>query len=1277
MRLSTNYGNITTKEAYDKYKETGILQTAVDTIFTKEDKTELRDCGIEYMGERAVKEVEFTNGQTIEMTPDHRVYGPKGWVELGDLVPGDEVYAQSDVLSSNNDLVDGYTAGKIACVLELYKTDTITITKEPLIHYIVPLLNQLCISYNDVTVGITISGNHPAITYCLNKATRDRTFMLGYLHAAYSFRKQMSNRPNILMVYGGLKTSNNIDFYQRTLFGFNSFKPRKHVLNRDDSYIVRTDSKISAEAIETFYLQNTGLPSGIDHTFGLYGWILADGWITTGKKPSCGFSYSDTDEGAANELKIIFESIVNNVKPNAVNIFKGLETNVFTIRSDKRSTVNYFDSLFNLPNGYKERDLRVPELVFNASLENKATFISAVWGADGSISDTTSTKCSIRLTSVSKGWLKDIQLLLLEFGIYSTINKNNSDKCGSYNLVLNCRSHYHFYKFIGFKYNSEKQLKLEYGVLNRFGYKSREGVSTVTVKAVRDLGIQPVYDIEEPTTNTLIVNGLVVHNCLLGSINLTKFVLNPFTPEASFDWEKYRKVIVIFTRMLDNVVEINNLPLQVQRDEITNKRRHGMGYLGLGSVLVMLGMRYGDAESLEFTSEITKVLAVTGFTEGVNLAKLKGPAPILDGSKAGLANREMFVAGKYMQRLIKEEPTLKEDILAHGCRFTHHSSIAPTGCIAPNSLVVTEDGLEAIGDLGDIRGEQWQDLNKQVSSDGGYKNASKFYINGVASTIAATTGLGRMLEGTHNHQIRVMRDTGYVWVRMDELRVGDVVPTMVNNYPTEVTPVNLLEIAHTNNIYSERFKLPTHLTVELAEFIGFLHANGNIKTNRHIRLFHHSDYADSVFDRISDTLNTVFGIDSKRVKSTGETYVKLEELHIHSVDLVKWLYVYGLDKIKSTNIDVPKLILLGGRDVIYAYLRGVFEGDGSNCYNSITLTSTSFTFVSKLQVLMQSVGISSRLDITNYGGVIGRYGDNDVYRLAVSNYVDRVTYMERVGFISNKGDLEPTSTRNIHTRQMSSVVKHQLLKSFNLPTGNSAKLNDAIIGLESTVGSSLVFDTVTSICEGLTHTYDISVPDNLTYTANNFISHNTISLSLGNNASNGIEPSFAHHYTRNVIREGKSTKEAVGVYSYELLAYRSLVDPDVDVDNLPDMFYNASDITPFEHVDIQAAAQYWLDSSVSKTISIPTEYPIEDFKRIYKYAYEQGLKGATTFRFNPEVFQGVLVTKEDLDNTNYEFTLADGTIVKATGNDKISYKGELHDAPNLFDGLKEGTFGKY
>jgi ribonucleoside-diphosphate reductase alpha chain len=383
-------------------------------------------------------------------------------------------------------------------------------------------------------------------------------------------------------------------------------------------------------------------------------------------------------------------------------------------------------------------------------------------------------------------------------------------------------------------------------------------------------------------------------SCLLGSINLSRFVLDPFTDKARFKWDDFRKAVQIFTRMLDNVIEINGLPLEGQREEIQRKRRHGMGYLGLGSTLTMLGMRYGGAASLEFTEQVTRELALVGWHEALALAKEKGPAPIMD-----------------------EEFTITEDML--------------------------------------IR-------RPQLGQDG-YKPGDKVK--------------------------------------------GKVLHARYSKYMQKIA------------------KIDPELIEELVE-VG-------------ARFTHHSSIA---------------------------------------------------------------------------------------------------------------------------------------------------------------------------------------------PTG-------------------------------------------------------TIALSLGNNTSNGIEPSFAHYYSRNVIREGKKTKGKVDVYSYELLAYKELFNPKAipnskDPENaLPDYFVTSEDITPRQHVDIQAAAQKWIDSSISKTANIPTDYPFEDFKEIYEYAYDQGLKGCTTFRFNPESFQGVLVKEEDLENTTYRFKLETGDVVEVKGNEMIEYDGETHTAANLFDALKEGYYGKF
>jgi ribonucleoside-diphosphate reductase alpha chain len=383
-------------------------------------------------------------------------------------------------------------------------------------------------------------------------------------------------------------------------------------------------------------------------------------------------------------------------------------------------------------------------------------------------------------------------------------------------------------------------------------------------------------------------------SCLLGSVNLTRFVRNAFTEQAEFDWQEYREVVKVFTRMLDNVVEVNGLPLEGQRNEILRKRRHGMGFLGLGSTMTLLRMKYGSPESVQFTEDVSREMAIAGWEAALDLSREKGPAPIM--------NEEFTVTGE----MLRKRPEMARD---------------------------------------------------------GWKIGSKIP--------------GRVLHARYSRYMQ---------------RVASVAPALV----------------------------------EQLALVG-------------ARFTHHTSIA---------------------------------------------------------------------------------------------------------------------------------------------------------------------------------------------PTG-------------------------------------------------------TISLSLANNASNGIEPSFAHHYFRNVIREGKKSKEKVDVFSFELLAYREIINSKAmpnstnPSEKLPEYFTTADDITPTEHVDIQAAAQKWVDSSISKTANVPTDFKYESFKDIYLYAHEKGLKGCTTFRFNPEAFQGVLVKEEDLKNTTYVFTLEDGSEISVKGDEEIEYDGEKHTAANLYDALKEGYYGKF
>lgn len=163
--------------------------------------------------------------------------------------------------------------------------------------------------------------------------------------------------------------------------------------------------------------------------------------------------------------------------------------------------------------------------------------------------------------------------------------------------------------------------------------------------------------------------------CLLGSINVTKFVIDPFTPNARLDVEALANAMKIAVELTDCVIDISNFPLEAQREEARLKRRMGIGVTGLADAMFMMGIRYGSTVSQEFTEDVLHIMANAGYKQSALLAKDHGPAPILATSGACI---KMLSAG--WARNLDED--VKDLGLEHGFRNTHIMSIAPTGTMS-------------------------------------------------------------------------------------------------------------------------------------------------------------------------------------------------------------------------------------------------------------------------------------------------------------------------------------------------------------------------------------------------------------------------------------------------------------------------------------------------------------------------------------------------------------------------------------------------------------------
>ena len=216
----------------------------------------------------------------------------------------------------------------------------------------------------------------------------------------------------------------------------------------------------------------------------------------------------------------------------------------------------------------------------------------------------------------------------------------------------------------------------------------------------------PTWFCETPwATNPCGEQGMPAHGtCVLGSLDLTRFVGFPFSADAFFDFTRLSAVTAVFTRMLDNAVTLARPSLAAQRTALEATRRHGMGVFGLGSALAMLGLDYAGEAAQRFAARVMQEMALAGWETALALGEEKGIAPALardyvlgrdllarqpilasDGFKEGdvLAGAVLHARyGAFFQRLAASAPELVSALARRGARFTQHLSIAPTGSIS-------------------------------------------------------------------------------------------------------------------------------------------------------------------------------------------------------------------------------------------------------------------------------------------------------------------------------------------------------------------------------------------------------------------------------------------------------------------------------------------------------------------------------------------------------------------------------------------------------------------
>jgi len=729
--------------------------------------------------------------------------------------------------------------------------------------------------------------------------------------------------------------------------------------------------------------------------------------------------------------------------------------------------------------------------------------------------------------------------------------------------------------------------------------------------------------------------------------------------DGQVTWDELGESIHYAVRFLDNVIDATPYFFDENFNQQQSERRVGLNTMGLAEMLIRLGIRYGSEESVEFIDKLYRFISAESYMASAEIAAEKGPFPLFDADK--------FLQSGYMLNMPDE---VRKVVREKGVRNVTLLTQAPNGCVTPDTLVFADGALRPIASLGDPDGPQWQEVSIKTHSDTGAKSVNRFYVNGHKEIVEIMTARGFNLAATLQHRVRVIDGEGnYEWRQMGELQPGDTL-VMARGGLGQVKPLRLSAIPTANQ--SSTLRLPERMTTELAELLGFYIGDGYLKDRRGLGIAVDARDTD-VVGRLQQLIGEVFNLDA-RVDDTGRNCLLV---WAGSYFIPRWMRANELAKSSAHDAHIPEAVLAGGRGTVSAFLRGLFESDGSISNGVVTLVTASERLAREVQVALLGLGIVSTRRSLEPGE--GRYGTSLRHEVRLLNSHEVLRFREQVGFASRRKQslLDGCQDRGRRADSIpASLLRKLYVESEGMPTGIRQEIASALrsgmtqskwremetehpalvkLPSASLLDGRLFFDTVAHIDLSDSFTFDLSVPDTNTYVANGVVAHNTIGTMVG--TSTGIEPFFFWNYYRK-SRLGQH-EERVKVYDEWMQAHAG--------QEMPDYFVTAMDLAPEEHVKVQAAIQRWVDSSISKTCNLPSSYTVDQTREVYEMLYRLGCKGGTIYRDGSRDVQ-VLNLKEEDKKAGESKATAEAESAKATAkaeksedesSDMIKSNGEM------------------
>jgi ribonucleoside-diphosphate reductase alpha chain len=756
-------------------------------------------------------------------------------------------------------------------------------------------------------------------------------------------------------------------------------------------------------------------------------------------------------------------------------------------------------------------------------------------------------------------------------------------------------------------------------------------------------------------------------SCNLASINLLKFLRD----DDTFDAARFAKITQLIIIAMDISICFADFPTTKIAETTRAYRQLGIGYANLGALLMATGHAYDSEGGRAIAAAITSLMTGAAYRTSAELAAAVGP---YDGyarnakphqrviRKHADASEQIRVVGTIEREILDLAHETWQECVdlgeANGYRNAQASLLAPTGCLTADTLVTTDRGLVRLGEIGDVYGDRWQDLDLTVSTDEGPRQATKFFVNGEEPTRRISTEGGYTIQGTLAHRIKVVNPaTGaWEWKRLADIAPGDTLPMQLRTLVGEPRRVVLPVLDQAYYAGDRHARVPDAVSPELAELVGYFMGDGSLHA-KGIRLCVANTDLD-VAGRLSVLSKELFGLEPAVAAQEG-----YQELTLQSVRLARWWQAAGFAKGlpdaghsgKGWIPRVPSAILEANDPVVYgAFLRGLFEADGTVLDGVPSLSTAHEPFAAEIRTLLLAMGLATttRETVSGWGG--------PVFQVRLRNVDHALNFGELIGFIGQRKDrliaeLEPgQSAKKDYVFLPSDVwtelvplghrARNAMMLSLRKHGGVPRMLASRIFEetLDDRLGTALsyLFEQVEANGDGgVQPTYDLSVPENVTYVANGMVSHNTIGLMMDCDTT-GIEPDLALVKFKKLVGGGsmqivnQTVPRALKNLGYpheQVEAITEYIAEHGHVVNAPGLrpeHYEVFDcamgersISPMGHVRMMAAVQPYLSGAISKTVNMPESATVEEIEEIYREGWKLGLKALAIYRDNCKVGQ--------------------------------------------------------